>query len=105
MRGSAYNDEILSRAGETRTNNAGGINGGITNGNQLVFRVAVRPTASISAAQTFIDMETGEREKMSLPGRHDACFALRVPVIVEAAVAVVIADLMLLEGRIPRIIR
>jgi chorismate synthase len=55
MKGSQFNDRILSRTGRTRTNNAGGINGGITNGNELVFRVAVRPTASITLPQRTID--------------------------------------------------
>ena len=67
------------RRAKTATNNAGGINGGITNGNQLVFRAAVRPTASISKTQRFMDMETGAQHELSLAGRHDACFALRVP--------------------------
>jgi len=105
MRGSEYNDIIERPTGETATNNAGGINGGITNGNSLSFRVAVRPTASISKPQAYIDVETGQLRELSLSGRHDACFALRVPVIVEAATAVVIADLMLLEQRISRIQR
>jgi chorismate synthase len=105
MRGSAYNDRIISKTGETETNNSGGINGGVTNGNQLVFRAAVRPTASISKTQRFMDMETGAHHEFSLPGRHDACFALRIPVIVEAAAAVVIADLMLLEQKVSRIQR
>jgi chorismate synthase len=105
MRGSAYNDRIISKTGETETNNSGGINGGVTNGNQLVFRAAVRPTASISKTQRFMDMETGAHHELSLPGRHDACFALRIPVIVEAAAAVVIADLMLLEQKVSRIQR
>ncbi len=63
------------------TNHAGGVNGGITNGNALVFRVAFKPTASIA--------------KAGIPGRHDTCFALRTPVIVEAAAAIVLADLAL----------
>ena len=105
MSGSEYNDEIISMTGETRTNNAGGINGGITNGNELVFRVAVKPTSSISKAQATIDMKTGEPCELSVGGRHDTCIALRVPVIVEAAAAVVMADLMLAEQKIPRILR
>jgi chorismate synthase len=105
MRGSVYNDRIISKTGETETNNSGGINGGLTNGNQLVFRVAVRPTASISKTQRFMDMETGAQHERSLAGRHDVCFALRIPVIVEAAAALVVADLMLLEQKVSRIQR
>ena len=105
MKGSEFNDEILSIEGRTRTNNAGGINGGITNGNDLLFRVAIRPTASIGKTQRTINMETGDGCDISITGRHDACFAVRVPVIVEAACAIVVADLMLIEQRIPRILR
>ena len=105
MSGSAYNDEIMTVTGETRTNNAGGVNGGITNGNQLLLRVAVKPTSSIPKTQQTIDMETGEQRELVIGGRHDTCIALRVPVIVEAATALVIADLMLQEQKIPRILR
>ncbi len=105
MPGSAYNDEITAESGETRTNNAGGINGGITNGNELVLRVAVKPTSSIARTQRTIDMRTGEQCELVVGGRHDTCIALRVPVIVEAACAIVLADLMLLEQKIPSILR
>jgi chorismate synthase len=101
--GSQYNDQIISTDGRTKTNNAGGINGGMTNGNPVVFRVAVRPTSSISLSQQTIEMTTGESVEITVGGRHDACFALRVPVIVEAATALVLADLMLMEQLIPRV--
>lgn len=105
MQGSAYNDEITAVNGQTRTNHAGGINGGITNGNELVLRVAVKPTSSIAVAQQTIDMGTGEQRELVIGGRHDTCIGLRVPVIVEAACAIVFADLMLLEQKIPRTLR
>ncbi len=105
MSGSEYNDEIVSLTGETKTNHAGGINGGITNGNPVIFRVAVKPTSSISKPQRTIDLETGLQKELTIGGRHDTCIALRVPVIVEAATAVVMADLMLVEQKIPRIPR
>lgn len=94
MRGSEHNDEILNLEGRTKTNNAGGINGGITNGNDVVFRVAVKPTSSIGIPQSTIDIRTGETVQLSVVGRHDTCIALRMPVIIEAAAAIVFADLM-----------
>jgi len=103
MMGSQFNDEILDLAGKTATNNCGGINGGLTNGNELLFRVALRPTASISKEQNTVDLESGEQTKLTIQGRHDVCFALRVPVIVESVTAIVLADLLLREGKIPRI--
>lgn len=94
MRGSDYNDEILNLQGQTKTNNAGGINGRLTNGNDVLFRVAVRPTASIPQPQSTIDMRNGKAATLSVKGRHDVCVALRMPVIVEAATAIVLADLL-----------
>lgn len=103
MFGSEHNDSIENMQGATKTNHAGGIVGGITNGNDLVFRVAVKPTASTPKEQESLNWETGEVEKFSVKGRHDLCVALRAPVIVEAYTAFVLTDLMMLEGRIPRI--
>ncbi len=98
MRGSEHNDSFISADGRTETNNAGGINGGISNGNPLVFRVAVKPASSISKKQRTMNMATGEMVVLEIEGRHDACIALRVPVIVEAATAIVLADLLFLTS-------
>ncbi len=95
MKGSEYNDPILNRKGKTESNNTGGIVGGLTNGNDLFFRVVLRPAGSIARPQKTINLQTGHVEAVVFKGRHDACFALRVPVVVEAATAFVLADLRL----------
>ena len=103
-RGSEVNDALEDAQGHTRTNHAGGINGGITNGNPLVFRVAVKPTSSIHKAQSTLDLQTNAPTQLSMGGRHDACIALRVPVVLEAVTAAVLVDLMMREGRVPRVV-
>lgn len=103
MFGSQHNDAIENMQGKTTTNYAGGIVGGITNSNELVFRLAIKPTASTPKQQNSLNWETGKMEDFSIKGRHDLCVALRAPVIVEAATAIALADLMMLEQRIPRI--
>jgi chorismate synthase len=104
MFGSEHNDAIENGSGKTSTNHAGGVVGGITNGNELVFRIAIKPTSSTPKEQQTWNWETNQIEQFSVKGRHDLCIALRVPVILEAVTAMVLADLMLLEQRIPRII-
>ena len=92
MRGSEHNDPIVAPDGTTARNGAGGINGGISNGNPLVVRVAVKPTSSIALTQNTLNMATGNVEPLTIGGRHDCCIALRAAVVVEAAVAIALAD-------------
>jgi chorismate synthase len=103
MTGAAANDAIVGADGRTATNNSGGIGGGITSGNPIVFRVAVKPPPSLPGPQRTIDLRTGGPAEVVAAGRHDACIALRMPVIVEAAAAIVLADLLLLEQKRPRV--
>ncbi|PID58338.1 chorismate synthase [candidate division KSB3 bacterium] len=105
MKGSQCNDPILDKHGTTASNHSGGLNGGITNGNELFFRVAVKPTSSIGRAQNTIHLPDGTPTTLVVKGRHDTCFALRLPVVIEAATAIVLADFMLLEQRVPRVYR
>lgn len=97
MRGSEHNDTIIAIDGKTNSNHAGGINGGISNGNELLFRVAIKPTSSIGVPQQTLNRESGSVEKLVINGRHDACIALRVPVVVEAATAIALADFSLIN--------
>lgn len=97
MRGSEHNDRFIDNDGRTATNYAGGINGGITNGNEIFFRVAVKPTSSIGRGQMTFDFEKKEMTMLRIEGRHDACIALRMPVIIEAATAIAMADLLMID--------
>ncbi|MEO6721643.1 MAG: chorismate synthase [Ferruginibacter sp.] len=103
MYGSEHNDSIENMEGHTATNHSGGIVGGITNSNEIVFRIAIKPTSSTPKIQQTLNVETGVVEDFSVKGRHDLCIALRVPVVLEAVTAFVLADLMMLEQKIPRI--
>jgi chorismate synthase len=97
MKGSDHNDPFIDENGRTASNNAGGINGGITNGNEIIFRVAVKPTSSTGVEQETFNFRTKKMESLKVHGRHDTCIALRMPVIVEAAAAIAMADLMLID--------
>jgi chorismate synthase len=103
MRGSEHNDHITDARGTTATNYASGINGGITNGNDIVFRVPIKPTSSIGLPQDTYNFRENRVDTLLIEGRHDVCIAIRIPVVIECATAVVLADLMLqeqLRGRI-----
>ncbi|MBO4427107.1 MAG: chorismate synthase [Bacteroidales bacterium] len=92
MKGSQHNDPF-GPDGPIK-NGSGGINGGLSNGAPVVFRVAVKPTASISQPQKTWNFKENREDILRIKGRHDTCFALRTPVIVEAMAAIVIADLL-----------
>lgn len=98
LTGSQNNDPIVDELGRTATNNAGGINAGISNGNDLEFRVAVKPTSSTPKEQESFSMDKKKMEKLIIEGRHDLCIALRVPVVVEAVTAIVLADLTCIQN-------
>lgn len=95
LRGSERNDRIIAADGTTATNNEGGINGGLTNGNELVVRAAIKPTPSIALPQNCYNFENGKVEPLVIGGRHDSCIALRARIVVEAVVAIALAELKL----------
>ncbi len=89
-KGSEYNDALADLSGRTYTNNAGGIVGGISNGNPILIETTFRPTGSISKPQETLNLKTGKIELIEIQGRHDTCFGLRAPVIVEAMTALAV---------------
>lgn len=100
MHGSEHNDVIFCEDGKfhTRTNNAGGCVGGISNGENILCRMAFKPTATISQTQNTASRD-GENGELAAKGRHDPCVAVRAPVIVESMAALVLADLYLQQLR------
>lgn len=95
LRGSERNDRIIDSNGTTATNHEGGINGGITNGNPIVVRVAIKPTPSIAQPQDTYNFASQSVEALTIGGRHDACIVLRAAVVVEAVMAIALAQLKL----------
>lgn len=104
MSGSEHADAILDRHGASDTNHCGGALGGLTTGAPLVWRVAMRPAASIARPLDTVDLRTDQPTTRATTGRHDAAIALRLPVILEAVTALVLADLALLSGVVPRVL-
>jgi chorismate synthase len=98
LRGSQYNDELYSEGGRvrSRTNNAGGVAGGISTGEDIVVRAAFRPPASISLPQTTVDSR-GNPAAVEVGGRHDPCIVPRAVPVLEAMVALVLADCLLVQ--------
>ena len=92
MMGSEFNDMIISKDGKTKTNNNGGINGGISNGNDIEINVFVKPTPSIAVAQETFNLEKNEISTLEIEGRHDAAIILRAIVVLEACVAIALCD-------------
>jgi len=95
MYGSKHNDALLLPDGTTQTNFSGGIVGGLSNGNPMVFLVAVKPPSSTPQIQETLNLASGQIEKLSVEGRHDLCIALRVPVVIESVTAMVLADALM----------
>ena len=95
LRGSERNDRIIDANGTTATNHEGGINGGITNGNPIVVRVAIKPTPSIAQPQDTFNFVSQSVEPLTIGGRHDACIVLRASVVIEAVMAIALAELKL----------
>ena len=93
--GSQFNDPIIDQFGTTKTNHSGGINGGITNGNELVVNCFIRPASSIRMPQETYNFKTNKLETIKIKGRHDAFFARRAMVVVENAIMIALADLNL----------
>jgi len=97
MMGSKFNDEILDARGKTKTNHSGGVSGGISNGNDLIVKVFIKPTSSIQKEQETYNYTTNSLEKLEIGGRHDVCIARRAGIVVENTLAIVLADLYLIN--------
>ena len=106
-RGSENNDAYYLENGKviTKTNNAGGILGGLSTGMPLVLRVGFKPAASIAKEQETLDVSTSAQTRLAVPGRHDPCVVPRAPPILECVVSMVLADHVLRAGLIPPVLK
>jgi chorismate synthase len=106
-KGSENNDLYFMQDNKvtTRTNNSGGILGGLSNGMPIVSRVAFKPASSIAKEQTTLDISNKEQTKLVVPGRHDPCVVPRAPPVVECAVSLVLADHAIRSAMIPPVLR
>ena len=96
MLGSEFNDQIEDETGKTTTNHSGGISGGLSNGNDLIVKVFVKPTSSIKKEQHTFNYESNSVEALEIGGRHDVCIARRAGIVLENTLALVLADLYLI---------
>ncbi|MGB0175402.1 MAG: chorismate synthase [Acholeplasmataceae bacterium] len=96
-KGSEFNDAILNGLGHTKTNHSGGIVGGISNGNEITIKVFIKPTSSIQKPQETFAFDEEQPKTLEIGGRHDVCIARRAGIVVESAVAIVLADMYLLN--------
>ena len=96
MRGTEANDPFEIKDGKvvTKTNHAGGVNGGITNGMPVLFEVTLRPTPSIALPQESVDLRTGEEVELEIKGRHDPCVVHRAVPVIEAAAALAACEVL-----------
>ncbi|AKA49634.1 chorismate synthase [uncultured archaeon] len=106
LKGSEANDVYFLENGDvkTRSNNNGGILGGITNGMPIVFSVVMKPTSSIRKEQSTVNLKTWKEDALRIVGRHDPCIAIRAVPVVQTLTSVAIADLMLQNQNIPRVL-
>ena len=97
IRGSKANDPFIVNDDKivTSTNNNGGINGGISNGMPITFKVVVKPTPSIYQEQKTVNVRTNEETKIKIVGRHDPCIVRRVNIVIRCMTALVIADMLI----------
>ena len=107
MRGSENNDVYMIENGKvvTKTNNAGGILGGLSNGMPIVIRVGFKPAASVAKRQETLDISTNEQTNLTVPGRHDPCVVPRAPPVVECVVSMVLADHAIRGGLVPPVLK